>query len=66
MGSSFIAFYRIIYIKAQNWLKFRVGEKVLLRFLLGVGTAVQVCGVVVVAAVVTVAALQFLLLLLLF
>ena len=42
--TSFIAFFRIIFIKAQNWLKFRVGEKRLLRLLLGLGTFFHVGG----------------------
>jgi hypothetical protein len=34
--SSLIAIYRVIYIKAQNWIKNVVGEKRLLRIFMGI------------------------------
>lgn len=48
--TSFIAFFRIIFIKGQNWLKFRVGEKRLLRTLLVVGTIFHLGGGLLLAA----------------
>ena len=39
--SSLVAIYRILYIKAQNWVKYRVGERRLLRYFIVLGLLLQ-------------------------